>query len=200
VKTAARHSKRPPSRLRAGKSWPSARHNYSRLGTPSSGRTTNSAKQEGDWNLSQMDIAMCNFVEINWRFIGQPLRDYMAKYRRRQSSSYSPLWYPKSHKTITVFRYFRLCILVEINRRFGGLSASMLRVIVLIMEALRTSETWVSLYQTTLPSLLHIVAVRTWNHWSLSRAGIVQSVPCTAVIFWPVVRPHLSSYHSLLIH
>jgi len=65
VKTAARHSKRPPSRLRAGKSWPSARHNYSRLGTPSSGRTTNSAKQEGDWNLSQMDIAMCNFVEIN---------------------------------------------------------------------------------------------------------------------------------------
>jgi hypothetical protein len=64
VKTAARHSKRPPSRLRAGKSWLSARHN-SRLGTPLSGRTTNSAKQEGYRNVSQRDVAPCNFVEIN---------------------------------------------------------------------------------------------------------------------------------------
>jgi hypothetical protein len=34
----------------------------------------------------------------------------------------------------------------------------------------------------------------------LLRGGIVQSVPCTAAIFWFTVRPHVSSNHSWLIH
>jgi hypothetical protein len=30
--------------------------------------------------------------------------------------------------------------------------------------------------------------------------GIIQRVPCTAAIFWSIVRPHLISNHSWLIH
>jgi hypothetical protein len=34
----------------------------------------------------------------------------------------------------------------------------------------------------------------------LSQGGIVQSVPCTAVIFWYIVRPSPSSNHYWFIH
>jgi hypothetical protein len=37
-------------------------------------------------------------------------------------------------------------------------------------------------------------------YWLLLRGGIVQSVPCTAAIFWSILRPHLTSNHSWFIH
>jgi hypothetical protein len=38
------------------------------------------------------------------------------------------------------------------------------------------------------------------RYWLLLRGGIIQTVPCTAVIFWSTVRPHLSPCHSWFIH
>jgi hypothetical protein len=37
-------------------------------------------------------------------------------------------------------------------------------------------------------------------YWLLLRSDIVQSVPCTAVIFWSIVRSHLKSNLSWFIH
>jgi hypothetical protein len=37
-------------------------------------------------------------------------------------------------------------------------------------------------------------------YWLLLRSDIVQNVPCTAVIFWSIVRSHLKSNLSWFIH
>jgi hypothetical protein len=61
---------------------------------------------------------------------------------------------------------------------------------------------------TGFPSRLVDVVYVTWifsrpvhtvlsvDYWLLLWSGIVQSVPCTATIFWPIVCPHLSSNRS----
>jgi hypothetical protein len=48
-----------------------------------------------------------------------------------------------------VFWVVAPCSLEEVNQRFRGLAASIIRAIALMMEAARTSETLVNFYQTT---------------------------------------------------
>jgi hypothetical protein len=54
-------------------------------------------------------VAPCSVVEVYWRFskhlwnAGEILLDYTAQQPRRQPSSYTPPWNPKSHNLLTVF-------------------------------------------------------------------------------------------------
>jgi hypothetical protein len=53
----------------------------------------------------------------------------------------------------------------------------------------------------TIPEALNSGVCKTlWSYWLLLQRGIVQIAPYTEAIFWSIVRPPLSSYHSRLIH
>jgi hypothetical protein len=68
---------------------------------------------------------------------------------------------------------------------------------VLRLEDTETLKTFPSIYNFEV-SHIYLLVVKCC--WLLLRGGIVKSVPWTAVIFWSVVHPCLSSNHSWFIY